>query len=72
MRVDETPGGTPVVAFTESEYEAYLEGEVQRGAGVSVAEFVLAYETGDLDDADPGVGDLVGLLRIGQNRDGIA
>ena len=37
----------------ESEYDAYLEGEVQRGAGLSVAEFVLAYEAGQLDDADP-------------------
>jgi len=42
---------------------------VQRGAGLSVAEFVLAYEAGQLDDADPAVSDLVGLLRIGQNGD---
>ncbi len=53
----------------ESEYDAYLEGEVQRGAGLSVAEFVQAYEAGQLDDADPAVSDLVGLLRIGQNGD---
>lgn len=69
MTVDETPAGTLVVDFPESEYDAYLEGEVQRGAGLSVAEFVLAYEAGQLDDADPAVSDLVGLLRIGQNGD---
>jgi hypothetical protein len=69
MTVDETPAGTLVVDFTEKEYDAYLEGEVQRGTGLSVEEFVHAYEAGELDDSDPAVGDLVGLLRIGQNGD---
>jgi hypothetical protein len=36
---------------------------------LTVAEFVRAYEAGELDDADPAVSDLVGLLRIGQNGD---
>ncbi len=69
MTVDETAAGTPVVTFTEEEYDAYLQGEVQSGTGLTVAEFVRAYEAGELDDADPAVGDLVGLLRIGQNGD---
>lgn len=30
---------------------------------MSVEEFVRAYEAGELDDADPAVGDLVGLRR---------
>lgn len=69
MTVDETPAGTPVVDFTEEEYDTYLEGEVRRGTGLSVAEFVRAYEAAELDDSDPAVSDLVGLLRIGQNGD---
>ena len=67
MTVDETPAGTPVVEFTKDEYDAYLEAEVQRGAGMTVEEFVRAYEAGELDDADPAVSDLVGMLRLGQN-----
>lgn len=69
MTVDETPAGTLVVDFTEKEYDAYLEGEVRRGTGLTVAEFVRAYESGEVDDSDPAVSDLVGLLRIGQNGD---
>jgi hypothetical protein len=69
MTVDETPAGTLVVDFTEKGYDDYLEGEVRRGTGLTVAQFVRAYEAGELDDADPAVGDLVGLLRIGQNGD---
>ncbi|MBA3262053.1 MAG: hypothetical protein H0T69_06235 [Thermoleophilaceae bacterium] len=69
MTVDETPAGTLVVDFTEKEYNDYLEGEVRRGTGLTVAEFVRAYEAGELDDADPAVSELVGLLRIGQNGD---
>lgn len=69
MTVDETVAGTPLVTFTEEEYDSYLEGEVRSGTGLTVAEFVCAYEAGELDDADPAVSELVGLLRIGQNGD---
>jgi hypothetical protein len=33
---------------------------------LSVADFVLAYEAGELDHADPGISDLAGLLRSRQ------
>lgn len=69
MTVEETRAGTHVVDFTEEEYDAYLDGEVRRGTGLTVAEFVRAYKAGELDEADPAVSDLVGLLRIGQNGD---
>jgi hypothetical protein len=49
------------------EHDAYLEAEVLRGVGLSVDDFKRAYEAGELDDANPAVSDLVGLLRIGQN-----
>ncbi len=67
MTVDETPAGTPVVTFTQEEYEAYLDGEVQRGIGMTADEFRQAYDAGKVDDGDPAVDELVGLLRIGQN-----
>ena len=62
-----TPAGTPVVEMTVEEYAAYVDGEVQRALGISADEFRRAYAAGELDDADPDVSELVGLLRIGQN-----
>jgi hypothetical protein len=67
MTRSETNAGTPVVDLTSEEYDAYLEREVGCATGMTAAEFVRAYSAGELDDADPAVGDLVGLLRIGQN-----
>jgi hypothetical protein len=67
MKRSETEAGTPIIEFTPEEYDAYLEREVRRGVGMSREEFVRAYTAGELDDADAAVGDLVVLLRIGQN-----
>lgn len=53
--------------MTAAEYAAFLEREVEQALGLSVQEFRRAYLAGSLDDADPAVSDLVGLLRIGQN-----
>lgn len=72
MKVRETPAGMPMVTFTQREYDAYLQSEVRNGTGLTVAEFVRAYEAGELDDADPAVGELVGLLRIGQTGDRVS
>ena len=63
MTVDETPAGTPLVEFSRDEYDA----EVRRALDMTVDEFIRSYEAGELDDADPAVGELLGLLRIGQN-----
>ncbi|HUY72921.1 MAG TPA: hypothetical protein VND98_07295 [Solirubrobacterales bacterium] len=67
MVVSETSSGTPVVEMTAKEYAAYLEREVRHAAGLSVQGFRRAYLAGKLDEADPAVSELVGLLRIGQN-----
>lgn len=67
MILSETEAGTPIVDMTAEEYEAYVERQVERGAGMSAAEFRRAYAAGELDDADPAVSELVGVLRIGQN-----
>jgi hypothetical protein len=67
MKVTETAAGTPVVERTKEEYAAYLERQVQREIGMSVAEFRRAYAVGELDDGDVAVDYLVSLLRIGQN-----
>lgn len=66
MIIGETASGTPVVDLIGEEYDTYLEGEVRRGTNLTVAEFIRAHAALELDDADPVVGDLVGLLRIGQ------
>ena len=55
------------VDLTSEEYDAYLQREVSGAVGMTVADFVRAYTAGELDDTDPAVSDLVGLLRVGQN-----
>lgn len=67
MVVSETSSGTPVVEMTAEEHKAFLEREVQAAMGLSAEEFRRAYLAGELDEANPSVSDLVGLLRIGQN-----
>jgi len=62
-----TDAGTRVYEPSVQEYAEYLEERAQALSGMSVAEFKRAYEDLDLDDADPGVSELVALLRIGQN-----
>jgi hypothetical protein len=66
MTVRETDAGTPVVDFTDQEYAKWLQHEVWRLTGMPVDAFVRAYEAGELDESDPVVSELVGLLRIGQ------
>lgn len=65
--MSETPSGSPVVEMSAEEYSAFLEREVRHATGLSAQEFRRAYLAGKLDEADPAVSDLVGLLRIGQN-----
>jgi hypothetical protein len=67
MNVTHTAAGTPVIERTPEEYAAYLERQVQREIGMSVAEFTDAYLTGKVDHTHPAAGYLVSLLRIGQN-----
>jgi hypothetical protein len=67
MTLSQTPAGTPVLDLTSSEYDAFLEEEVHARMGMSVAEFTECYIAGELDDADPDVPFLAGLLWIGQN-----
>lgn len=72
MTVKETSAGTTVVDLTQEEYDAYREREVRGATGMTVSEFVRAFAAGELDDADPAVEDLAGLLRIGQSGHGAA
>jgi hypothetical protein len=67
MQVTETAAGTPIVERTPEEYAAYLERQVQREMGMSVAEFIEADTAGKLDHTDVAVDYVVSLLRIGQN-----
>ncbi len=66
MEVTYTAAGTPIVERTPEEYAAYLERQVQREIGMSVAEFTEAYVAGRIDDAHPAAEYLAGKLRIGQ------
>ena len=62
-----TDAGTEVYEPSVQEYAEYLEARAQALASMSVADFKSAYQDGELDDSDPGVSELVALLRIGQN-----
>jgi hypothetical protein len=58
---------TEIIDFSPEEYEAFLAREVERGTGLDLAAFVREYREGELDEADPEVARLVGLLALGQN-----
>lgn len=67
MTEDRTEAGTPVIEFDELEYRDFLEREVRRGLDLSVEEFMRQYQAGELDEGDPDVSDLAGLLWLGQD-----
>lgn len=71
MVLSETSAGSPVIEMSAEEYAAYLEAEVQGATGLSVEAFKRAYLAGELDDADPAVSELAGLLRIGSLGHGL-
>jgi hypothetical protein len=68
MTHTETPSGTPVLELDNDEYASFLDDEVRARTGLSAAEFRERYLAGQLDDSDPDVALLVGLLWIGQNE----
>jgi hypothetical protein len=57
----------PIVRFTPKQWAAYLEREVQREVGMSVAEFRRAFAAGELDAGDMDVFSVTALLGITQN-----
>jgi hypothetical protein len=67
MTHSETDAGTPIIELNAEEYEAFLNQETSARMGMSTAEFTQRYLAGTLDNADPDVPLLVGLLGIGQN-----
>ncbi|HVE67948.1 MAG TPA: hypothetical protein VNB64_05140 [Solirubrobacteraceae bacterium] len=63
MATTETASGTEVVAFTDTEFSAYLDREVRRDTPYDTfAGFREAFRDGTLDLDDPGVERLVPLL----------
>ena len=54
----------PIVRFTPKQWAAYLERQVQREVGMSVAEFRRAFAAGELDSGDMDVFSVTGLLGI--------
>ena len=63
----ETQAGTPILDLTADEYSRFLDDEVRARMDMSAREFTDRYAAGQLDDSDPDVPFLVGLLWIGQN-----
>jgi hypothetical protein len=57
-----------VLEFTKEEYEAFLAEEVDRWDGdMTLADFISAFCSGELDDRDPEVSRLAALVGLGQN-----
>jgi len=69
MTQTETLAGTPVLELDGDEYARFLDEEVGARMGISAHEFTQQYLAGALDDGDPDVPFLAGLLWIGQNGD---
>jgi hypothetical protein len=67
MTTSETAAGTPVLHYSHAEWDAFLDGEVRRRMGMSRADFVGRYPAGGLDQSDPDVPFLAGLLRLSHN-----
>jgi hypothetical protein len=67
MTQTETPAGTPVLELDGEEYARFLDEEARARVGLSAREFTEQYLAGALDDSDPDVPFLAGLLWIGQN-----
>lgn len=67
MTKTETPAGTPLLELDGDEYARFLDEEVRMRMGISAQAFTEQYLAGTLDDADPDVPLLAGLLWIGQN-----
>lgn len=65
MICDQTDAGTPVLSLDAREYEDFLDEAVRSRVGMSAAEFRTRYAAGDLDDTDPDVEMLAGLLWLG-------
>jgi len=58
---------TEIIDLSPEEYTAFLDREVEKATGLDLRSFVDAYAAGELDEADPEVARLVGLLALGQN-----
>ena len=69
MTHTETPAGTPVLELDGEEYARFLDDEVRARMSISADEFTEQYLAGTVDDGDPDVPLLAGLLWIGQNGD---
>lgn len=55
--------------LTAADYDRFLDEATRSRMGMGAEEFRRAYAAGELDDSDPDVPMLVGLLWIGQNGD---
>jgi hypothetical protein len=57
-----------VLELTREQYEAFLAGEVDRWKhDLTLADFISAFRSGELDDRDPEVARLAALVGLGQN-----
>jgi hypothetical protein len=72
MGSSETYAGTPILDLSAEEYAAFVDREARARMGMSAEEFAQRYLAGELDDVDPDVPLLVGLLGIGQNGHNVA
>jgi hypothetical protein len=64
---DQITDSTPILELSAEEYQQFLDGEVMSRMGMNAEEFTARYLAGDLDESDPDVPLLVGMLWIGQN-----
>jgi hypothetical protein len=57
-----------VISLSKDQYEAFLDAEIQRWTErMTLAEFIAAYRSNELDESDPQVARLAALVGLGQN-----
>jgi hypothetical protein len=57
-----------VLELSREEYDAFLAAEIGRWEhDLTLADFISAFRSGELDDSDPEVARLVALVGLGQN-----
>jgi hypothetical protein len=68
MTTETTPAGADILVLDDEEVAAFLDDEVRRLSGLeSVDALMRALAAGELNDADPAIGELLVLLGLGRN-----
>ena len=68
MTSETTSAGGDVLVMDEDEFASFLNAEILHATPfANVAQFMNALQAGEIDDADPGVSEMLVLIGFGRN-----